>query len=148
MGDDKSIYTTDGTNVLCSLADEKADTHLFPHASDAVRKGLSVKIVDTDIVILVIFTLNEINPDELWLALELDLILGICLSMRLLVTWILEFVLLFQCYMHLQDAILSQHFVAEPAWNIWRVYPEVIKAFEEFLLMQTETSDMAMETME
>ena len=27
-------------------------------------------------------------------------------------------------------------------------YPEVIKAFEEFPLMQTETSDMAMETLE
>ena len=65
------VYTTDGTNVLCSLADtnqsnvvpcshEEADTHLFLHASDAVRKGLSVRTVDTDIVI---FILNEINPD-------------------------------------------------------------------------------------
>ena len=34
------------------------------------------------------------------------------------------------------------------AWNTWKVYPEVIKAFEEFPLMQTETSDMAIETLE
>lgn len=34
------------------------------------------------------------------------------------------------------------------AWNTWKVYPEVTKAFEEFQLMQTETSDMAMETLE
>ena len=34
------------------------------------------------------------------------------------------------------------------AWNTWKVYPEVITAFEEFPLMQTETSDIAMETLE
>jgi len=59
--DGKSIYATDGTNVLCSLADtdldnvvqEEADTCI--HASDAVNKGyrkLSVRTVGADIVIL------------------------------------------------------------------------------------------------
>ena len=33
-------------------------------------------------------------------------------------------------------------------WNTWKVYLEVIKAFEEFLLMQSEISDLAMETFE
>jgi len=47
--DGKSIYATDGTNILCSLADtdlgnvvpcsqEEADTRIFLHASDAVKK--------------------------------------------------------------------------------------------------------------
>ena len=62
------------------------------------------------------------------------LMLGIYLSMKLLLTWISEFVLLSQCFMHLQDVILSQHFVAEArrqfgihgslCWShqgIWRV---------------------------
>ena len=31
------------------------------------------------------------------------------------------------------------------AWNLCKVYPEAIKAFEEVPLMQTETSDVAME---
>ena len=31
------------------------------------------------------------------------------------------------------------------AWNTWKVYPEVIKAFEEFPMMRIVTSDMAME---
>ena len=67
---------------MCSLADadlsnvvpcshEEADTRLFLHASDAVRKGykkLSLRTVDTDTVILAISTYSEINPDELWLA--------------------------------------------------------------------------------
>ena len=34
------------------------------------------------------------------------------------------------------------------AWNTWKVYPEVIEAFEEFPLMQTEISDVAMEALE
>ena len=34
------------------------------------------------------------------------------------------------------------------AWNTWKVYPEVIKAFEEFPMMRIETSDMAMEILE
>ena len=127
---------------MCSLADadlsnvvpcshEEADTRLFLHASDAIRKGhkkLSVRTVgtdvvilaistfsETDVVILAISTFSEINPDELWLAF------GTGSNFRyipihdskLLLTCILEFVLLSQCFMHLQDAILSQHFVAE-----------------------------------
>ena len=80
--DGKSIYATDRTNVLCSLADadldnvvpcsrEEADTHVFLRASDAVNKGyrkLSVRTVDTDIVILAISIFNVINLEELWLA--------------------------------------------------------------------------------
>ena len=63
--DGKSIYATDGGKVLCSLADadlsnlvpcshEEADTRLFHHAADAVRKGcrkLCVRTVHTDIVV-------------------------------------------------------------------------------------------------
>ena len=34
------------------------------------------------------------------------------------------------------------------AWNTWKLYPKVIKTFEQLPLMQTETSDRAMETLE
>ena len=34
------------------------------------------------------------------------------------------------------------------AWNTWKLYPEVIKAFEQLPLMQTETSNLAVETLE
>ena len=88
---------------------------LFLHASDAVRKGykkLSVRTVDTDVVILVISTFSEINPDELWLSFGTGSNFRY-ISMKLLLKCILEFVLLSQCFMHLQDAILSQHFVAK-----------------------------------
>ena len=62
------------------------------------------------------FTFSEIYLDELWLAFGTGSnvrYLHIYISMKLLLTWMLEFVLLSQCFMYLQDAILSQHFVAE-----------------------------------
>ena len=40
-----------------------------------------------------ISTFSNINPDELWLTFETGSNLGIYLSMKLLLTWILEFVL-------------------------------------------------------
>ena len=51
--------------------------------------------------------------------------------------------------MLLQDAILSQHFVAEARRQLG-IHGKfnVIKTFEEFPLMQTEISDMATETLE
>ena len=33
-------------------------------------------------------------------------------------------------------------------WNTWKVYAEVIKAFEELPLMQIKTNDLTMETLE
>ena len=61
VDDGKSIYATDSSDVLCSLADadlsnlvpcsdEEADTHLFLHAVDAIRKGCR-KCVYTDVVV-------------------------------------------------------------------------------------------------
>ena len=73
----KIIYSTIGTEVLSSLAaadvssmapcsHEEADTRLFVHVADAVRKG--VRTVDTDVVVLAIAMFNQIGADELWLA--------------------------------------------------------------------------------
>ena len=71
------------------------------------------------------------------------------MTMKLLLRWILEFVLLSPCFLNLQDVIATGSTFCgrgkKTAWNTWKVYPEVIQAFEEFPLMQTETSNMAME---
>ena len=80
--DVKEVYATDGYNVLCSLApadlaglvpcsQEEADTRLFLHVADAVKKGhkrLMVRTVDTEVVVVAIAKLNYIKPDELWVA--------------------------------------------------------------------------------
>ena len=57
-------------STLAHCSHEKADTHLFTHAVDAVRKecrNLCVKTVDNDVVVLAISTFKEISIDELWL---------------------------------------------------------------------------------
>ncbi len=73
----KSIYVTDESNVMCSLADpdlsclapsshEEADTRLFLHVADAVSKGSSticVQTVNTDVVVIAIAMFRRINPD-------------------------------------------------------------------------------------
>ena len=78
----KTIYSTIGTEVLCSLAaadvssmapcsHEEADTRLFLHVADAVRKGFQKVMVptgNTDVVVLAIAMFNQIGSDELWLA--------------------------------------------------------------------------------
>ena len=86
--EDKTIYSTIGTEVLCSLATadvssiapcshKEADTHLFVHVADAVRKGFQkvmVHTVDTDVLVLAIAMFNQIGADELaciWNSIKL-----------------------------------------------------------------------------
>ena len=73
----KAVYATDDHDVLCSMAHidltglvscshEDADTRLFLHVADAVKKGygkLLVRSVDTDVVVVAIATLNRTKPD-------------------------------------------------------------------------------------
>ena len=61
----------DVTNLAPSLREE-ADTRLLLHVADAVQKGYSkvyIRTVDTDVVVITIAMFNQINPDDLWLAL-------------------------------------------------------------------------------
>ena len=76
------MYANDGHDVLCYVAQidftglvpcshEEADTCLFLHVADAVKKGyrkLLVRTVDTDVVLVAIATLNITKPDEFWVA--------------------------------------------------------------------------------
>ena len=77
------MFATDSHDVLCSMAQidltglvpcshEEADTRLFLHVADAIKKGyrkLLVRTVDTDVVVMVaIATLKRTKPGELWVA--------------------------------------------------------------------------------
>ena len=163
--DGKSVYATDGTNVLCSLAhndlgnvvpcsQEEADTRIFLHASDAVSKGyrkVSVRTVDTDIVILAISMFNEMNLEELWLAFGTGSnfryipIHEVVVSMDPRVCATLP---MFHAFTGCDTVSSFCGRGKKTAWNTWKVYPEAIDAFEEFPLMQIEISDKAMETLE
>ena len=76
------MYATYGRDVLCSIptsdlsqlspcSHEEADTRIFVHVADAVRQGclkVSVRTVDTDVVVIAVTAFNKIHPEELWLA--------------------------------------------------------------------------------
>ena len=77
VGEGKEIYATDGSRVLCSpvesclahlapCSQEEADTRLLLHVADAVQKGcrkVTIRIVDTDVVVLAVASFSKIAPD-------------------------------------------------------------------------------------
>ena len=79
IADGKEMYATCGTEVMCSPAEsdltslapcshEEADTRMLLHVADAVRKWMrkvTIRTVDTDVVVLAVVSFNSINPDEL-----------------------------------------------------------------------------------
>ena len=83
QGYDKELYTTHGSDVLRSLtgldvskialcSHEKADTRLILNSADAVLKGhrrVSIRTVDTDLLVLAVASFDKIKPDELWVIL-------------------------------------------------------------------------------
>ena len=163
--DGKSVYATDGSNVLCSSADadlsnlvpcshEEADTRLFLHAVNAVRKGcrkLCIRSVDTDVVVLVISTFNAINPDELWLAFGTGTkfryipIHEVVTNMEPRICSTLP---MFHAFTGCDTVSSFCGRGKKTAWNTWNVYPDVTRAFEELQMMQTEISELTMKTLE
>ena len=83
QGSDKEMYTTHGSDVLRSptgldvsnialCSHEKADTRLILNSADAVLKGhrrVSIRTVDTDLLVLAVASFDKIKPDELWVIL-------------------------------------------------------------------------------
>ena len=83
IADGNEMYATCGTEVLCFPAEseltslapcshEEVDTRMLLHVADAVQKGMrkvAIRTVDADVVVLAVASLNNINPDELWIAL-------------------------------------------------------------------------------
>ena len=144
----KTIYSTIGTEVLCSLAaadvssmapcsHEEADTRLFVHVADAVRKGFQkvmVRTVDTDVVVLAIAMFNQIGADELWLAFGTrsnfryipvhDVVAGmdprICATLPV-----------FHALTGCDTVSAFSGRGKKTAWNTWEVFPEVTEAFED-----------------
>ncbi|KAJ8397883.1 hypothetical protein AAFF_G00435720 [Aldrovandia affinis] len=79
---EKQIIITNHQEVLCTqprdvvgLApcshEEEADTRILLHVQDAVRQGytkVSIRTVDTDVVILAVAAAGRLDIDELWVA--------------------------------------------------------------------------------
>ena len=73
IADGKKINATCGTGVLCSPTKAHLTSlDMILHVVDVVPKGIkrvAIPTVDTDVVILVVASFNNINPGELWSAL-------------------------------------------------------------------------------
>lgn len=160
----KAIYATDGMGVLStpdsqdvgSLAPcshEEADTRLFLHALDAVRKGcrkLCIRTVDTDVVVLAISLFNQLGAEELWLAF------GTSSSFRYIPIHEVVHEMdprtcmalpVFHSFTGCDTVSAFAGRGKKSAWNTWQVFPEVTNAFESLLLME-ETSETVMAALE
>ena len=96
-------------------------------------------------------TFNKINPDELWLAFGTGCdfryipIHEVVANMDPRICATLP---MFHVFTGCDTVSAFCGRGKKTAWNTWKVYPEVIKAFEECPLMETETNNMAMEALE
>ena len=144
------MYATRGSEVFCfpvesdltnlaPCSHKEADTRLLLHVADGLQKGtrkVGIRTVDTDVVVLAEASFNNINPDELWIAL------GTGSSFRYIAVHELAasmnprqcatlpiFHALTRC-----DTVSS--FAGrgkKTAWEVWKVFPEVSDAFEDLL---------------
>ena len=77
----KQVITTHNTGVLCinrqdvsglaPCTHEEADTRILLHLEDVVRHGntsVSIRTVDTDVVVLAVASAQRLNISELWIA--------------------------------------------------------------------------------
>ena len=161
----KCIYSTNGTNVICSLADadfsnlapcshEEADTRLFLHVSDAVRKGcrkVCVRTVDTDVIVIAIAMYRRINLDELWISfgtksnfryisihkVVADMDHHICTTLPM-----------FHAFTGCDTVSSFCGRGKKTEWNAWNVFPEAKQVFEALQLMQTDMNESTMATVE
>jgi len=70
---DKSVITTHKQSVarLEPCSHEAADTRIFVHVNDAVKNGfmkITIRTVDTDVVVLAVQMTSLLNIPELWIA--------------------------------------------------------------------------------
>ena len=157
----KELYATDGSGVLCSSAEshlsqlapcsqEEADTRLLLHVADAVQKGckkVTIRTVDTDVVVLAVASFSKTTADELWIAF------GVGSSFRYIaVHEIVATMSPTQCLtLPVFHAFTGCDTVSsfggrgkKIAWDTWKSFPEVNDAFSELLCMPSEVSEGSM----
>ena len=161
----KTIYATDGRDVLCSQADvdmtklapcshEEADTRLLLHVADAVHKGCRkayVRTVDTDVVVLAIAMFNQINPDELWMAFGTGShfryipIHGLAASLDSRISTTLH---VFHAFTGCDTVSSFGGRGKKTAWDTATSFQQVTEAFQDLLLMQGDISEPTMSILE
>ena len=141
----KHIITTQGTGVICSnrqdvsalapCTHEEADTRIFLHLQDAVQQGyskVSIRTVDTDVVVLAIASANRLNISELWIAF------GVGKSFRFIAAHEIAKVLgpdrcvalpMFHAFTGCDTVSCFGGRGKKNAWGTWTTYGDVTPAF-------------------
>lgn len=144
--DGKHVYATYGHTAIAvpetdvsqvsPCCHEEADTRIFVHVADAVRAGhhrISIRTVDTDVVVLSVFFAHQI-PDvrELWVAF------GTGKSYRYIPAHIIaealgeykvKGLLFFHAYSGCDTVSAFYNRSKATAWSVWQAYPDVTETF-------------------
>ena len=146
-GYDNGLYTTRG--VLRSptgLDVSNITPRLIPHAADAVLKGyrrVSIRTVDTDILLLVVASFDKIKPDELWVILGTGSHLQCIAIDELMVTMDPRYcssLSIFHAFTGCDTVSFSGR-GKKTVWATWREFTEFTDAFIELECMPSEVSE-------
>ena len=154
------MFVADGSHALCSKEDvdlsqltpcsqEEADTRMFLHAHDAVRKGCSsvmLRTGDTDVLVIAVGLFYDMGIEELWLAF------GTGSSYRYIAAHEIATALM----PRKAHALLAFNAVTgcdvtsafngrgkKTAWDTWNAYEDVTEAFEELAISTEKISEQS-----
>jgi len=161
----KELYATYGCEVLCPPAEsylarlmpcsqEKADTRILLHVADAVQKGckkVTIRTVDTDVVILAVALFSKIAPDELWIAF------GVGSSFRYIAVHEMvasmkktqcQTLPVFHAFTGCDTVSAFAGRGKKTTWETWKSFAEVTDAFSDLLSMPSEVSARSLSLLE
>ena len=154
----KVLYATSAQDVLSSTcqaklsnltpcSQEEADTRLILHAADAVaqsKRRVSVRTVDTDVVVSAATFFSQMKPDEMWIAFSTGKnfrFIPIHEIVSSLTTKTCSSLLAFHAFTG-YGTVSSFGGRGKTAWETWKVFREVSDGFLEMAnILGGEMSD-------
>ena len=142
----------DVSNIaLCSH--EKADTRLILNLADAVLKGhrrVSIRTVDTDLLVLAVASFDKIKPDELWVILGTGSHLRSIAIHDLMAKMDSRYCSSLPIFHALTgcDTVSFSGRGKKMVWATWRAFLEVTDAFIELERMPSTVSEESMSWLE
>ncbi|KAL7373698.1 hypothetical protein ABVT39_012891 [Epinephelus coioides] len=125
---------------LTPCSHKEADTCLLLHVSDAVQKGckkVTIRTVDTKVVVLAVAMFRKIKPEEMWIALAKKLDPSTCAALPL-----------FHALTGCDTVSAFAGRGKKKAWESWKAFPEVTEAFNELLQIQGDVSELSKSQLE
>ena len=159
---DQEIHVTKGPEVLSvnsrhtlpACTHEEADTRLLLHTQDAVVHGcrrVCIRTVDSDVVVIATSLFSQISPEELWLVLGTTMkpkIIAVHELVASLQPSKVNSLLFFHAFTGCDTTSAFAGRGKKTAWEVWKTFPEVTKAFRECLNGIEELSDKVISPIE